>query len=278
MKTICEAIGLATKFLHERGVERARRLSEEIFAHVLHMKRLDLYLQFDRPMNEEELANARACLVRCGKKEPLQYVLGETDFFGCPLRVDSRALIPRQETEILASLISKKVQKAGTLWDVCTGSGCLGLSLKKAHPELEVVLSDLSKDALDLACTNAEMNQLSVELRQGDLFAPFEGEMADWIVCNPPYVTEEEWHGLDTSVRDFEPKMALVAENRGLMFYERIALQAPQHLKPKGCLWLEIGSTQKEAIQELFETGSWAKIEAIQDWSGRDRFFFLEKG
>ena len=279
MKTVSEAIALASKFLKEKGIERSRRLAEEIFSFALKLKRIDLYMQYDRPLNEEELCQIREPLARCAKNEPFEYISKEVEFFGCPLFVDQRVLIPRQETEILASLISKTIDQEATLWDLCTGSGCLGLSLKKHHPNLNVTLSDLSEEALVVAKMNAEKNKLDVQFRLGDLFAPFqEGEKTDLIVCNPPYVREEEWGQLSPSVKDFEPKTALVAPNDGLYFYQKIALHAPKYLNPKGKLWIEIGSSQKEAVQAIFNGGFWSKIQPIQDWAGKDRFFFLEKG
>lgn len=264
LKTIGEIIELSAGYLK---IPRSKRIAEEIIAHVLKMKRLDLYLQFDQPVIESELIQIRAMLKRCVKHEPLEYVIGHLDFFGCQICVDSRVLIPRPETEILVEKIAE-VAKQGTLWDLCCGSGCIGIALKKANPDLQVTLSDISKEALCVARENAKNNGVEVSILQGDFLEPFEGSRADFIVCNPPYVTEEEYEQLDRSVRDFEPKLALVG---GLTFYERLAKNLNLYLNPGGKIFLEIGSTQKEALMQIFPE---AKIEP--DWAGLPRFLVLD--
>ncbi|MDE3045128.1 MAG: peptide chain release factor N(5)-glutamine methyltransferase [Verrucomicrobiota bacterium] len=279
MKTIGEVLQLSTQFLAERKIERARRLAEELLAATLQMKRMDLYLQFDRPVEETELVLLREGLKRCGKGEPVEYVLGEVEFAGCQLAIDRSVLIPRPETEILIDLIVKEIGPAQgkVLWDVCAGSGGLGLALKKALPDLEVILSDISPEAVAIGQKNSQKNGLEVEFRTGDLLAPFAGEQADFVTCNPPYVTETEYLNLQPSVRDFEPRRALVGGERGTEFYERLSCDLPLHLKPGGKVFLEIGATQGEAVKKIFAGGPWARGELKKDWSGHDRFFFLEK-
>lgn len=269
MKTIGEILKLSADFLAERKLERPRRLSEEILSHVLQLKRMDLYLQFDRPILEAELQRIRDLLKRCSKGEPLGYILGEVIFLDCRIRVDRRVLIPRPETEILADRIAKQVHK-GILWDLCTGSGCIGIALKKARPDLQVTLSDLSPDALTLAAENARLNGVDVTLLQGDLLQPFRGQKADWIVCNPPYISEAEYAELDPSVRDFEPKLALVGGKKGTEIYERLHREVSTHLNPGGALFLEIGAQQREALQSLFPQG-----EISSDWAGLPRFLLV---
>ena len=130
MKSIQEIIALSTQYLQERGLTRARRLVEELLSHVLQCKRLDLYLQFDRPVEEKELGQMRTHLARIAKGEPIEYVIGHVEFFGVPLQIDPRVFIPRQETEILADWVAKRLRGV-ILWDLCAGSGALGISLKK---------------------------------------------------------------------------------------------------------------------------------------------------
>lgn len=263
MKTIGEIIQLSHQFL--AGQKRGKRIAEEIIAHVLGIKKLDLYLQYDKPLVEAELVRIREMLKRVVKNEPLEYVLGEVEFFGCRIRVDRRVLIPRPETEILVEKIAKEA-KSGTLWDVCCGSGCIGIALKKANPDLQVFLSDISKDALNLAAENAKLNGVEVTFLHGDLLEPFKGRKADWIVCNPPYVSEEEYRHLDASVKDFEPKLALVGGPRGTEYYERLAASLPEGAH----VFFEIGSMQGKPLQELFPS---AKLEC--DWAGHPRFLFI---
>lgn len=275
MKTLVDVLKLSTSYLQDRKIERARRMAEELLAHTIGMKRIDLYLQYDRPVDEGELTKLRDLLKRAGKGEPVAYILGEVPFHGCMIRVDSRVLIPRPETELLVDLILKtKPEKR--VWDLCTGSGCVGIALKKARPDLEVVLSDVSLEALELASENARLNQVDVACLHGDLFAPFAGLTADLIVSNPPYISPKEYLSLDPSVRDFEPKTALVAQRDGLAFYERIEAEIKPFLAPGGFLWLEIGSGQGASLMKIFNSKSWKNQKVMQDWAGRDRFFIAE--
>ena len=276
MKSIQEIIALSTQYLQERGLTRARRLVEELLSHVLQCKRLDLYLQFDRPVEEKELGQMRTHLARIAKGEPIEYVIGHVEFFGVPLQIDPRVFIPRQETEILADWVAKRLRGV-ILWDLCAGSGALGISLKKKLPHLQVTLADLSREAISLAQVNAHNNGVEVECLIGDLFAPFEGKQADAVVCNPPYIAEREYPRLSKSVADYEPKSALIAGEKGTEVYERLAQEALHHLKSGGQLFLEIGATQGNVVKEIFHFPAWSEGELLLDWSGKDRFFFLEK-
>ncbi|PIS02716.1 MAG: peptide chain release factor N(5)-glutamine methyltransferase [Chlamydiae bacterium CG10_big_fil_rev_8_21_14_0_10_42_34] len=270
MKTIGEVIKLSTDYLAERKVEPSRRTAEAILSSVLQLKKMELYLHFDKPIVESELTLIRQMLKRCAKGEPVDYVTGEVEFYGCKIKVDSRVLIPRPETEILVDMISKQIS-SGVLWDLCTGSGCIGISLKKAHPELSVTLSDLSKDALELAKENAQKNGVEVDIVQGDLLGPFSGRKADFIVCNPPYITEAEYSQLDPSVRDFEPKLALVGGVNGIEYYQRLARELPARLNPSAKIFFEIGSGQGAALKSLFPNS-----QLLKDWSGHDRFMICD--
>lgn len=280
MKTIRELLSLSTAFLQERGVFQPRRQAEELLAHALQVQRMDLYLQHDRPLEEAELDVFRRWIQRKAKHEPTEYILEKVDFYRCTFQLNPSVLIPRPETEILVDLISKRLQqidiKGKVLWDVCCGSGCIGISLKKAFPALTVVLSDLSSEALSLAARNASLNGVEVALREGDLLKPFQGEKADFITCNPPYISEKEYAVLDRSVRAFEPEMALVGGEKGTEMYERLASELSSYLNEKGQVFFEIGAGQGVSLKEIFSL-PWARFFLNQDWSGRDRFFFLEK-
>jgi release factor glutamine methyltransferase len=212
---------------------------------------------------------------RIAQGEPLAYVLGNAHFYGHEFKVTKDVLIPRQETEILVNLVAWEITKRNmshlTLWDLCTGTGCIGISLKKKFPSLEVVLSDMSEKALKIAEENARSNQVEVEIVQGDLFKPFQGRHADLIVSNPPYVTENEYLELDPSVKDYEPKSALVAADEGLYFYKQFAHEFAHFINPLGALWLEIGYQQSAKMKEIFQN---PKI--FQDLAGHDRFIRVE--
>ncbi|NGX61406.1 MAG: Release factor glutamine methyltransferase [Chlamydiae bacterium] len=282
MKRLLEIIQLSASFLEKKGIERARFEAEEVIADALLLKRLDLYLQFDRPLIEQELASVRERLQRRANREPLAYIHGRVTFGGLTFEVNPSVLIPRPETEILLATISETLSKEDVegkvLWDVCAGSGCLGLCLKHRFPALTVVLSDLSPAALEVAKRNAGSLGLlsSVTFLEGDLFAPFSGMKCDYFVSNPPYITEEEYRSLAPEVREQEPKMALVSGVSGYEMYEKIASGLPHYLAEGGRGWLEMGTGQGDEIVKIFSSydlfGSVAS-----DYAGHDRFFFLEK-
>jgi release factor glutamine methyltransferase len=280
MKSIGEVLALGAQFLKEKGIEQPRKSVEEMLACCLQCSRLDLYMRFEQPLEEKELEALRNMTKRRAKGEPLQYILGEVEFFDVLLSLSSSVLIPRPETEVLASLIAEKLDAEKgplILWDVCCGSGAIGLAMKKKFPHFSVSLSDLSKGALEIARCNAEKNGVDVAFFEGDLFSPFMGKQADLIVCNPPYISEGDYLLIDPSVRDFEPKSALVGGEDGLVFYRRIAQEAFDFLRPGGRLCLEIGHDQGEAVLKIFSQTSWKNPLLKKDWSGKDRFFFIER-
>lgn len=277
MKSAGDVLKAATAHLESAGIHRARRLAEGMLCHVLGMKRMDLYLDLQKPLTEEELEACRRYLKRLAQHEPPEYIEGVVNFHELELEVSPAVLIPRQETELLVELIlQKRGEEPLDLWDICSGSGCIGLSLKKARPKWNVSLSDISPDALSMARKNALKNGLAVEYFEGDLFAPFEGRQADLIVCNPPYVSEEEYESLEPSVKNFEPYLALVGKERGLDFYKRIGSALKTFLKPGGHLFLEIGSSQGESIKEIFAAKGFAKTALLHDLAGLPRHFLLE--
>lgn len=280
MRTLLEILNLSADFLENKGVKRGRHEALELISFSLGMRPLDVYVQFDRPLTESELENCRNLLKRRAKGEPIQHIRGNVEFFDCTFKVNNEVLIPRQETEILvdriATLLAKEELTGKVLLDLCCGSGCIGISLKRRLPELYVILSDCSPQALAIAKENAEANGVEVEFCEGDLLNPLEGRLFDFLVCNPPYVSEKEFEDLEREVRDFEPKIALVAEDEGLAFYQRLALELPKGLNPGAKVWLEMGCKQGEAVAELFKESPAKQMQVLQDWSGHDRFFFLE--
>jgi len=273
MKTLGEVLKLSSEFLQKKGVDRPRREVEELLSSVLQLPRIELYMQFDRPLIEQELVQMREAVKRRSEGEPWQYIAGEVEFFGCSIKVNRDVLIPRHETEILVDRIVKEISETAVeIWDVCTGSGCIGIALKKKRPDCKVILSDISKEALLVAKENAEKNGVEVELLQGDLLQPFQGK-ADIIVCNPPYISEKEYATLDREVREWEPKIALIG---GMQFYERLSHELPRYLHPHGKVYFEIGTGMGKQIKNLFTSVHWKTVQIAQDWSSHDRFLFLE--
>lgn len=277
MKTLLEILKLSSDFLAQNGIEESRREAENLFADALGLKRMELYLNFEKPLTDHELRDLRSRLKRRAAKEPAQYIQGSVEFYGCQISINSAVLIPRQETEILADIIAqdlvKQDLKGKSLLDLCTGSGCLGLALKKRFPELETFLSDISEAALSVAKQNGSQNNLQVTFLQGDLLAPLT-QKVDFIVCNPPYIAQSEYEQISPEVRDFEPRQALLAGTTGLEIYQRLQKELPSHLHPQGKVWLEIGASQGAAVCSLF--ADW-KVQLQKDWAGHDRFVILEK-
>src|SRR3990167_1092517 len=173
MKSVLELIQLSTQFLQKHQIDRPRRMTEELLSFVLGLKRVDLYLQFDRPVIETELEIFRTMLKRCAKHEPVEYILGSVEFCGCPIRVDSRVLIPRQETEVIVDWIFNQIEprEGDLLLDLCSGSGCIGIACKKRFPLLQVISVDLSKDAIELALENSRINKTDIRFIHGDFLA-----------------------------------------------------------------------------------------------------------
>lgn len=280
MKTILEILKLSTDHLQNKGIRNPRRQAEEIISDALNLSRLELYSQADHPLTQSETDKCRESLLRRARGEPSQYIRGKVEFMDCSISVSPDVLIPRQETEILVDkmikILSKENVKDKVLWDVCCGSGCIGIALKKHLPDLQVTLSDLSPKALAIAKQNAFLNKVEVSFLEGNLLTPFQAKKADIIVCNPPYISQEEMSKLDIEVGRYEPHLALLGGKTGLEFYEKLSEQLPSYLMPHGRVWLETGTGQGSAIKKLFNQSIWVNANIEQDWAGHDRFFFLE--
>ena len=265
----------STDYLEKKKIPSARRVIEEMLCSVLSLTRMELYLDFERPLNPDEIDSCRRILARVAKGEPIQYVIGSVSFYDCDIEISSDVLIPRPETELLVDKIVKELAGQDlankSLWDVCCGSGCMGIALKKALPDLRVTLSDVSPKALTQARINAEKNSVSVEFLEGSLLEPFQGRV-DYLVVNPPYISDGDFQQLSPSVKDFEPRLALHGGVDGLDCYRVLAQDYKKFLNPAGKVWMELGTGQGEEVKELFD----GQGVVEKDWSGHDRFFSLE--
>jgi len=211
---------------------------------------------------------------------PIDYIIGFVDFYGVKIEIDQNVLIPRQETELLVDLVVKelkrKEQKNVRILDVCTGSGCIAIALKKKFPHIEVFAVDIQDSALMVAKKNAQINGVEISFIQSDLFENIQLKEFDIIVSNPPYISHEEYLTLDGSVKDYEPPIALTDFSDGLQFYKKFSKVIKNFLKPGGKAFFEIGYNQKEMIKEIFENDSWENGQFLKDYAGHDRFFSLE--
>lgn len=276
MKTILEVLNLSADFLAKHQIDNAKKEALDLIGDALSLNRTEVYLKHDFPIVEHELEKIRERLKRRIKGEPLAYIHGSVQFSNCKIHVSPDVLIPRQETEILVDMIGKTLDPEGkVLLDLCCGSGYIGIALKKKFPALDVILSDISPKALQIAEKNALENVVNVQFNLGDLVENLKAKV-DYVVCNPPYISQAEYDELDPEVLHFEPKVALLAGPSGLEFYHRLAHLLPTVLHPKGKVWFEIGAKQGPSVLALFNHPSWVKKSLQKDWAGHDRFISLE--
>lgn len=271
--TVLEALREGTAQLLQAQVPDPKQDALLILAHLLGKDPLSLRLEGTKELPPEDSARYRALLLHRAQRQPLQYLLGEQWFYGLPYHVDSRVLIPRQETESLCELGIAYLKKlpAPAALDLCTGSGAIAVTLKHQCPHARVSAADLSPDALCVARENARHHSAEITFYEGDLFAPLAGRCFDLILSNPPYIESDECLTLQEEVRR-EPIMALDGGEDGLDFYRRIALEAHTHLNPGGMLAMEIGYRQAEAVAALLEAaGAYKDIAVVKDLYGLDR-------
>ena len=226
-------------------------------------------LKGDEPVNEAFLSAFSKGVERLRAGEPVQYVLSEAFFYGYPFYVDRNVLIPRLDTEILVSEVLREV-KGGSVLDLCTGSGCIGITLKKECPAFDMTLADLSEGALSVATRNAGALGAEVKIVHSDLFSEV-SERFDVVVSNPPYICSGEIETLDRNVKDFEPRLALDGTEDGLFFYRAIAREAGAHLKEGGRIYFEIGCDQGETVAEILRDNGFREVKVIKDLAGLPR-------
>ncbi|MSU46779.1 MAG: peptide chain release factor N(5)-glutamine methyltransferase [Lacunisphaera sp.] len=276
MLTVLEIIKRTTEFLEKRGVEGSRLSAELMIGHALGLKRMQLYLQFERPLTEPELVKIRPMVKRRGNREPVQYILGETEFSGLMLKVDRRALIPRLETERLIELLTQRLTQApANILDLGTGSGAIALALAKAWPAAAVVGLDNSAEALALARENAESCGLAgrVTFVLSDWFTNLEAAVKfQLIVANPPYLSDDEVRSAQPEVKDFEPPAALSAGSNGAAALEKIIREARLHLAAGGLLACETGTAQHQQLLQLAASAGYGRAESLRDLAGRERY------
>lgn len=278
---VLELVKWTADYLAEKGFHNARLNAELLLSGTLGVKRLDLYLQHDRPLRADELAAFKARLLRRAKHEPLQYIEGRAAFRHLTLAVDPRVLIPRPETELLVqAVLDWTAGREGlSVLDVGTGSGAIALALAAEGSFARVVATDVSAGAVEVARANGDTVApgAPVDFREGSLYAPVCGERFDVVVSNPPYVGDEERAGLDAEVRDWEPGGALFAGTGGLDVIAPLVAGAPDHLLPGGLLALEIGAAQGAAVAEMVHAaGCFAEPEVRRDLAGRERMVLAE--
>lgn len=269
--TTLKVLTWTTGYLAEKGVENARREAEWLLCEATGLDRVGLYLNFDKPMSEDELAAYRALVTRRGKREPLQHILGSQEFDGLSFLVTPAVLIPRHDTETLLEQALQHAPHPRSILDIGTGSGCIAIALARRLPEAQVTAVDLSVEALALAQRNAELHGAAVEFLQGSFFEPVAGRRFDLIVSNPPYITSADLLALQPEVRDHEPILALDGGPDGLTAYRAIVSQAAAHLEPNGWLLLEVGAGQAADVAALLAQTGFGGIITTTDPGGIER-------
>ena len=270
--TLLKLLRWTTDYFTTKGIDNPRLDAELLLVHLLELDRVGLYMNYDRPLTAAELDKIRPLVQQRGKREPLQYLLGSTEFWSLNFNVSPAVLIPRADTEILVEEAIKRAGTKGQLLDVGTGSGAIAISLATELPEWQITGLDISTAALAVAAKNIDINRVKkqVQLVQGDL-AKLPAHQYDLIVSNPPYIAQHEWDNLMPEVRCFEPQLALLAKNDGLECYQQLTRQAKTKLKTNGWLLVEIGYNQATAVTALFAAAGLKHIYMREDYAGQPR-------
>lgn len=272
-----EILTKSIKYLKKYGVDNARLDAEYIFANVLGIKRNALMLNFHNKISEEQKSQIREYIVRRGKKrEPLQYILKEWEFYGLPFIVDERVLIPRPDTEILVEECKFLLEGLGNdepkILDIGTGSGAISISLAKLFPKSKVFGADISKKALEVATQNRELNGASnVTFVVSDVFENILEKDFDLIVSNPPYIPLTEYEELMPEVKNYEPMGALTDKGDGYYFYRKISEEAYDFLKKGGYLAFEVGYNQGEEVSNIMKKIGYEVMGIIKDYGNNQR-------
>lgn len=282
--TIAAVLKWATDDFRARGIESPRLDAEVLLAFALASTRVQLIVDAQRPLMPNELARFRDLVKRRRGREPVAYLLGAREFYGRSFRVDRRVLVPRPDTETLVEVALRRTRGVALgmrALDLCTGSGCVAITLARERPTAHVVGSDLSHDAVAVARDNAyRLGAYNVAWGEGDLFGAlaslpawpgFSSGRFDLVTANPPYLTEGEIPGLQADIREHEPRLALVGGADGLDLVRRIVDEAPAHLRTRGVLAQEIGAGQSGAVVALYEARGFVEVEVARDYGGIDR-------
>jgi len=282
-------LNVATEFLRDKGIESPRLCAEVLLSHQLKKSRVELYLEFDQPLNPLEIAGYRSLIRRRLKREPLQYIIGHQEFWSLDFLVSPAVLIPRPETELLVEEALKLAERNlfldsshPKILDLGTGSGVIAISLAKEIKNAIIWANDISFEALDLAKDNAQHHNLNSRITfcQGDLWQPFSHSSAsfDMIISNPPYIPSETFKTLSPEVRDYEPRVALDGHENGMHFIKKIIEESEMYLKPGGWLLIEMDPNQTErALQCIDLTQSFCYKERRMDYRKKYRLVMAQK-
>jgi release factor glutamine methyltransferase len=270
---------MGERYLQERGFENPRQEAEELLFTLLSLTRIDLYLDPYRSISNDDYDAFLNRIIRRGQHEPLQYITGQVDFCGLTLAVSPGVFIPRPETELIVDEASRLSYAPHAILELCTGSGALAIALAKQFPLAKITAIDCSEIALETARFNQQRHQANqVTFLKGDLFSPLtpQANQYDLIVCNPPYIAEEDTATMDTSVLLFEPPLALFSSDAGLAHIKRVLTDAPLFLAPDGMLILEIGVGESGRLIDFIKNKTPLSVKVLKDFSGIDRILVCQ--
>ncbi|MDH4082573.1 MAG: peptide chain release factor N(5)-glutamine methyltransferase [Nitrospira sp.] len=285
-KTVGALLAWARQLLDNTGTTNVAQEALWLLASALEMEHHALVSRAEQPVTTDQLARAKTFVSRRIAREPLQYILGTQEFCGLDFAVTSSVLIPRPETELLVHAVLKEggLAEGATLVDVGTGSGCMAVTFATILEGIRIVAVDCSVEALAVAKSNAVRHGVGEKIvwSEGNLLSPLRDRITlgtvDVIVSNPPYITEEEWEKLQPEVRNFEPRLALIAGPRGTEFHERLFHDAKEFLAPDGLLVMEIGLGQLPLVQHAAEqAGGYTRLQTIKDEAGIDRVIIARR-
>jgi len=267
------------------GIESGEQEACWLMEHALGLSNLTQVLDRDRVLSTREAETVQALVARRVSREPLQYLLGTQEFCGIEFVVTPAVLIPRPETELLVEQVVRRIsaEQAATVVDVCTGSGCIAVALAQRRPRLRMTATDISDAALTIGKNNACRQAVADRITwlEGDLMKPLAGRnlesSVDVIVSNPPYISEQDWAGLQPEVKEFEPRQALVAGPRGTERHEGLLSEATRYLVPGGALMMEMGAGQGPAVRQLIDAvGGYESVQVLCDAAGVERVVIVE--
>ncbi len=272
--TVIKILNWTIDFFKRKRLTNPKFDAEFLISHAIGLNRLELYLNFDMPVEESEREKIKSFILRRANHEPLQYIVGETEFYGYKIQVDSSVLIPRPETERLVEIILKD-ENPKTILEIGTGSGAIAIALAKNLPDSGIIATDISSEALKTAKKNIEYHNLkNITLIKSDLFNSVEGKF-DIIVSNPPYISKEEYNNLDIEIKNYEPKEALLAESEGIFFYEKILEKSKKHLMENGKIFFEIGYNQAKKIELIAKKMGFTNVVIKKDYNDYDRYIII---
>ena len=271
---VIDIINWAEEYFSLNGFENSRREIEWLLEETLDCKKLELYLRYEEELTAEQLQTLHTWINRRIEKEPMQYITGNCEFYGRKFIVNNDVFIPRPETETLINIVLSILDNSSyqNILDVCTGSGCIAITLAKELNNANISAIDVSKKALNIAMINAKNYNVDINFEQIDILShPYNNKM-DMVVCNPPYIPINEMGSIMDDVRLYEPEIALTDGSDGLSFYKRISKLAPSIVISGGYVLLEVGINQHpQLVKNIFDIQSFSKTEIISDLNGDPR-------